>query len=353
MAVMAVAKHIKRLSKWAVISALLVACTSERPALKEWQHSHLGSYAAAFSPDKRYVLVGDTDMPAKLWDIEAGKIQFSWQNLPDEAGTTTDVAFSSDGTVAATCESNTVVLWNVADGKPISRLQFPVNIKDMAVADRGEYVLLALQDRTAVYFDVIANRVVQIFEHEGSPVNSPIKQLINTVALSPDGRMALTGGDDQTARLWDLSSGQQLQQWKHGSVVSLVSFNPQGDYVLTSAGNDQTRLWALPSGQQIAVLNTSPVDVDTVWGNLPVFKTTTTAVGYSADNRFIVTGHPNQEICTWRAKDGENLDCWQSPRRESLKPGVVLQAVTFSADGKTIYSESGNGLAQKWPFNHD
>jgi WD40 repeat protein len=350
---MAGIQRFKRITQLALTSALLVACSSERTPLKEWQHSHLGSYAAAFSPDKRFVLVGDTDLPAKLWDIEAGKIQYSWQNLPDAAGTTTDVAFSGDGSVAATCESNTVVLWNVANGKPISRLQFPVTIKDMAVADRGNYVLLALQDRTAVYFDVVANRVVQIFEHDGAPVNSPVKQLINSVAISPDGSKALTGGDDQTARLWDLQSGQQLQQWKHGSVVSLVSFNPQGDFVLTSAGNDQTRLWDLPSGKQIAVLNTSPIDVDGIWGNLPVFKTTTTAVGYSADNRYLITGHPNQEVCSWRARDGENLGCWQSPRRESLKPGVVLQAVTFSADGNAIYSESGNGLAQKWAFNYD
>lgn len=344
---------IKRITYLALTSALLLACTSERPAIQEWQHSHMGSYASAFSPDKRYLLVGDTDLPAKLWDIEAGKIKYSWQNQPDSVGTTTDVAFSSDGTVAATCESNTVVLWNIADGKPITRLQFPVTIKDIAVADRGNYILLALQDRTAVYFDVIANRVVQIFEHDGKPVNSPINQLINSVALSPDGRQALTGGDDQTARLWDLQTGDQLKQWKHGSVVSLVSFNPQGDYVVTSAGNDQTRMWDLPSGEPIAVLNTSPVDVDGIWGDFPVFKTTTTAIGYSLDNLYLVTGHPNQEICTWQAKNGQNIACWQSPRREALKPGVVLQAVTFNTQGDAIYSESGNGLGQKWSFQHD
>lgn len=343
----------KRYTRLALASLILTACSSERPPLNAWQHSHLGSYAAAFSPDRRYVLVGDTDLPAKLWDLEAGTIKYSWQNQPNEAGTATDVAFSPDGKVAATCESNTIVLWNMEDGKPLSRLQFPVTVKDMAVAEEGKFLLLALQDRTAVYFDVMANQVRQIFEHDGKPVHSPVNQLINTVAISADGRLGLTGGDDRTARLWDLQTGEQLQQWQHGSAVSLVSFNPLGDYVLTSAGNDQTRLWALPGGQQIAVLNTSPIPVDGPWSDFPVFKTTTTAVGYSADNQYIVTGHPNQTICTWRAINGQNLDCWQAPRREALRPGVVLQALTFSADDKVIYSESGNGLAQKWRFQHD
>lgn len=345
--------NLLRLALLVLITGLLAACGNEKTPTQQWQHSHLGSYAAAFSPDRRYALVGDTDLPAKLWDLETGKIKYSWQNQPGEAGTTTDVAFSPDSRFAATCESNIVVLWRLSDGKPVSRLQFPVAVKDMALAANGDYILLALQDRTAVYFDVPANRVRQIFEHDGAPVNSPINQLINTVALSADGKTALTGGDDRTARLWDLESGQQLQQWQHGSPVSLVSFNPEGDYVITSAGNDQTYLWGLPSAQQIAALNTSPIPLDGPWADFPVFNTTTTAVGYSADNQFIVTGHPNQTICTWRAQNGENLECWQAPRREALKPGVVLQAVTFSQDGQSILTEAGNGLAQKWRFTND
>ncbi|MCX4187695.1 WD40 repeat domain-containing protein [Methylophaga sp. OBS4] len=350
---MSVAVRFLRGIKLIFISGLLLACTGERAAMHEWQHSHLGSYAAAFSPDSRYVLVGDTDLPAKLWDIAAGNIKYSWQNQPGKAGTTTDVGFSADGKVVATCESETIVLWDMATGEPMLRLEFPFTVKDLALSPQGDYLLLALQDRTAVYFDVIENRVVHVFEHDGEAVNSPINQLINTVAISADGKYGLTGGDDHTARLWNLDSGEQIRQWLHGSSVSLVSFDPLGGFVISSAGNDQARLWNLHSGEQIAVLNTSPLGIDGIWADFPVFKTTTTAVNYSADNRFIVTGHPNQQICVWRAQNGANVDCWQTPRRQALRPGVVLQAVAFDAEGQAVYSEAGNGLAQKWSFDHD
>ncbi|GAB4288899.1 MAG: hypothetical protein Kow0083_01520 [Methylophaga sp.] len=344
---------ISYLIRLGLLSTLLVACSGEKSALQSWQHSPMGSAAAAFSPDKRFVLVADADASAKLWDLETGRIRYSWQHKSEQSGLTTDVAFSTDGKIATTCESKVILLWNMADGKPVTRLQFPATVRDMAVSAGGQYLLLALQNHTAVYFDVAANQVRYIFEHDGGPVNSPVNQSINTVALSSNGRWALTGGDDHTARLWDLHTGKQLRQWQHGNAVNLVAFGPQNDYVVTSAGNDQTRVWGISSGEEIAVLNTSPVPVDGPWGDFPVFKTTTTAIGFSSDNRFIVTGHPNREICTWRAHDGKNLACWQVPQRDALKPGVVLQAVTFDARGQFIYSEASNGLAQKWPFQHD
>lgn len=337
--------------KFALLSSLLVACSADKTPTEQWQHSELGSYAAAFSPDGKYVLVGDQDLPVKLWDIEANQIKYSWQNVPNEAGTTTDVGFSADSKVAATCESNTFVLWDMATGEPMVRLTFPVNVKDFALSPQGDYLLLALADRTAVYFDVVENRVVHIFKHDGAPVNSPIDQLINTVAISPDGTQALTGGDDQTARLWDLQSGEQLYAWKHQNAVSLVSFHPSGKLVLTSAGNGQTVVRSLNNKAVGVTLSTSIIPVDSDWADFPSFKMTTSAVNYSADGMLIATGHPNQEICVWKVAGGENLSCWQAPRKQALKPGVVLQALAFSEDGRFIYSESGNGLGQKWQIN--
>jgi WD40 repeat protein len=329
------------------LCGVLTGCVDDKLPTEEWMHSELGSYAAAFSPDRRFVLVGDTDLPAKLWDIEANKIQYSWQNVPGDSGTTTSVGFSGDGKVVATCESDTFVLWNAADGEPMVRLSFPYKVRDFALSPKGDYLLVALADRTAVYFDVIENRVVHIFEHDGSPVGSPINQLINTVALSPDGKWALTGGDDRTARLWDLETGEEVHQWLHGNVVSLVSFHPTSAYAITSGANDHTVFRNITKPTRYVVLNKTQFDLDSMWAQLPVFKTTTSAIAYSPDGKLIATGHPNQMICVW-ATNGKNLGCWNVPRKNALRPGVVIQSLAFSADGKYIYSEAGNGLGQKW-----
>lgn len=344
---MIIASPFSRFIKLFLMTALLVACSNERSSEQEWKHSDSSSYAAAFSPDGHYVLVGDTDAPARLWDIEANKVVYSWQNN-DQVGTTTIVGFSADGKVAATIEQDVIVLWEVANGKPMLRLSFPVNIKALALSQHGDYLLLALYDRTAVYFDVIENRVLHIFEHDGQAVNSPINQLINAVAISPSGKYALTGGDDHTARLWKLETGEQLRSWKHENSVNIVSFYPKGGFVLTGAGNGQTHFWNMVTGEEQYTLRSSAWPKEWPLPNFPSFKTTTSTLAFSPDNAYLVTGHPSQKICLWAVATGDNIDCWQVARQQALRPGVVVQALAFSADGKAIYSESGNGIGQKW-----
>jgi WD40 repeat protein len=340
--------NIQRVLQLLVMTLLLVGCSNERSSDEQWPHSDLSSYAAAFSPNGKYVLVGDTDAPARLWDIENNRVVYSWQNDVDEVGTTTAVGFSADGKVAATSEQDTVVLWEMATGEPMIRLSFPVKIKSLALSQHGDYLLLALYDRTAVYFDVIANRVIRLLEHDGSAVNSPINQLINVVALSPSGKYALTGGDDQTAKLWNLETGEVLRSWKHSNIVNIVAFYPKGGFVLTGAANGQTHFWNMKTGKEHFTLRTSPWPKNLPLPDFPSFQTTTSAIAFSADNKYLVTGHPSQKLCLWQVANGEKIDCWQVARRQALRPGVVLQAVSFSSDGKAIYSESGNGIGQKW-----
>lgn len=74
--------------------------------------------------------------------------------------------------------------------------------------------------------------------------------MINVVAISPSGKYGLTGGDDQTARLWNLETGEQLRSWKHNNIVNIVSFYPKGGFVLTGAANDQTHLWNMKTGKK-------------------------------------------------------------------------------------------------------
>jgi WD40 repeat protein len=75
-----------------------------------------------------------------------------------------------------------------------------------------------------------------------------------SVALSGDGRRALSGSLDGTLRLWDLDSGAQLLCLRGDSGrVNSVALSGDGRRALSVSWHSTVRLWDLDSGQCLAL----------------------------------------------------------------------------------------------------
>jgi WD40 repeat protein len=70
---------------------------------------------------------------------------------------------------------------------------------------------------------------------------------VGCVAFSPDGKQALSGGKDNTIRLWDVATGKELYCFTgHTDSVSSVVFLPDARRALSSSYDQTMRLWQLP-----------------------------------------------------------------------------------------------------------
>ncbi len=151
---------------------------------------------------------------------------------------------------------------------------------------------------------------------------------MSSVAFSPDGKRIVSGSWDQTVRVWDAQTGQELSPLKgHTGEVFSVAFSPDGKRIVSGSGDRTIRVWDAQTGQEAFSLK----------GHTSIV----TSVSYSPDGKRIVSGSQDKTVKVWDAKTGEEA--------LSLKghTGSVF-SVAISPDGKRIVSGSGDATLRVW-----
>jgi len=142
-----------------------------------------------------------------------------------------------------------------------------------------------------------------------------------SVCFSPDGKYALSGGRDNTIKLWDIASGNEIKSFEgHNSMVTSVNFSPDGKFAL-SASNDYTlKLWDITSG----------IEIKTFKGPGYSFLTTTC---FSPDGKYAISGSFDNILVLWDIESGNEIKSFKG------HTGTIF-SVDFSPDGKFVLSGS-------------
>jgi len=112
-----------------------------------------------------------------------------------------------------------------------------------------------------------------------------------SVAISPDGKRAVSGGGDETISVWDLESGKELRKLAgHTDGVRSVAISPDGKRAV-SGGDDKTvRVWNLKSGKERMKLTGHTYAVS--------------SVAISPDGKRVVSGSHDKTILIWDLESG-------------------------------------------------
>jgi WD40 repeat protein len=73
--------------------------------------------------------------------------------------------------------------------------------------------------------------------------------IVESIAYSRDGRYVLTGSGDNTAKLWEASTGLQIRTFAgHTNKVTSVAFSANDLFVLTGSDDGTARIWDAATG---------------------------------------------------------------------------------------------------------
>lgn len=108
----------------------------------------------------------------------------------------------------------------------------------------------------------------------------------------------------------------------HTSIISSMATSPDGLMVVSGSWDNTAKIWELSTGLLLH--------------ELKAHKATITSVAYSANGQWIVTGSKDSTLCLWKAADGQLA--WKT---EAL--GNWVTTVLFSAEGKTIAAGTADG----------
>jgi WD40 repeat protein/serine/threonine protein kinase len=268
-----------------------------------------GVAAVGISADGRFIVSGGHDQTVRVWEVATGRCLRTFEG---HAGKVTSVSLSPDGRfVASGSDDRTVRAWKMPREHGwvgAFHLSYPRSHEELSLIEARVSTLLkraeeALQEERFTAALDHMREIRSIAAHSRTPQSMKMwsrlsrvclrvglraaweAQLfeghtdwVTAVSLSADGRWALSAScdQDQTLRLWEVSTGKCLQTFPSIGEVSSISLSEDGQLAVSGSYDRTVRVWELATGRCLHALQGH-----TGWVN---------AVSLSADGRWVLSG---------------------------------------------------------------
>lgn len=284
--------------------------------IRRFEAGHRGDVqSVAFSPDNTRVVSTGLDFQTIIWDVATGTIIRSLAGHQDIA---TSAAFSPDGRMILSGSKDTLlILWDAETGQEIRRLEGHTSrIRNIAFTPDGTRVLTAA--REAFVWDLATGQIIHRLE---------LPTAIRAMALTPDGKMAVSGATDGSLTVWNIETGEILNQFAQNLEIDALEFFPDGQTFVLGAETGEVELWEIGAGE--------------VFQRLSGHSDAVLNVAISADGKQIVSASKDQTLRLWNVTPPTKLQTWVAHDNRITSVHIV---------DTWLYSTSLDGTVKVWDF---
>jgi WD40 repeat protein len=191
-----------------------------------------------------------------------------------------------------------------------------------ATPEKPKILSSVAPNKPEVYSPAAENERPEIFVQLGHST------VISSVAFSPDGRYAITGGLDTTMKLWDIETGREVRTFAgHADRVDAVAYSPNGRYAISGHYIGRMKLWDVVTGKELRTFSERSNNV--------------LSVAFSPNGQYILSGGWDKTLKLWDVATGMEL-------RNFAGHSDKVSSVAFSPDGRYILSGSWDKTLNLW-----
>jgi basic membrane protein A and related proteins len=277
----------------------------------------------AFSPDGRQLAMGVSQTgEVKVWNPLNGEELFSLVHGGHTAFVEA-VVYSRDGKLLATASlDGTVKLWEADSGRLFRTLTLSGSpVYDLSISSDGQWLAAGSLARAKLWEISSGENIASM---EGRAV-------ITALEISPDGGSMAMATNLGFVNLYDLEmwiqtgdGGENPLANIHGhtGMVLDLAFSPDGEYLATAGADGLVRVWEMPRGEEALVLQGHHREV--------------MGVAYSPDGKYIGTSSLDGTLRIWQASSGQEVLSIPGPVDERR------YGLAFSPDGKMLATTAGD-----------
>jgi serine/threonine protein kinase/WD40 repeat protein len=292
--------------------------------------------------------------PVKLWNWQTGK-EAPWPR--GQAPTAAVACLNREGTVALTLsDAGEGRLWNLTTGQETGRLTDGLPApQHVQFSPAGRYVAALFKSGQCRVWEVATHKVVGTYHtaapsgiffspdethlishNQGQPIAWNLRtgekprlqpsghHIANDLTCSPDGLFAATVGVDNTVRLYQLATGNELRIYRgHETGVTSVRFEAEGRTLVSGDQRGNLKVWDITRDQAYAATNST-------------LGERFAALGFSADSKQVhaAIAVPEGNLISYSSQSGTPQSMYSLPLTDAT--AFPRHDMMFSGDGRWL-----------------